>query len=290
MRGRSFHKAGDGVNQLIYMTGREGYTGPMPHAQATHGLRRLDPGGSGPLFRQARRELQRIVESGRFKPGDMLPSETVIARALGISVGTLRKAVDELVHEHVLVRRQGKGTFVALHSDERFLFQFFHVESREDPAENAPREREYPNVECVAFTRARADEAEAAALRIKSGDPVIRIDNRLSLGGRAVVHDHLCIAAQTFKALGEKRFRERPGTIYSLYQSDFGITVLTARERARAAAASVQTARILGVPVGLPVLEVHRVALTFGDKPVEYRVSTIHTATHDYVSLLSKRS
>jgi GntR family transcriptional regulator len=263
----------------------------MSTTHASHGIRPLDPGGMGPLYRQARRELQRVVESGRFRPGDMLPSETVIATAMGISVGTLRNAVDELVHEHVLVRRQGKGTFVTLHSDERFLFQFFHVEARADfPAESAPREREYPKVECVAFGRARADEAEAAALRIKPGDPVIRIDNRLSLGGRAVVHDHLSIAAHTFKALSEKRFRERPGTIYSLYQSDFGITVLTARERVRAAAASAQTARILGVALGSPVLEVHRVALTFGDKPVEYRISTIHTATHDYVSLLSKRA
>jgi GntR family transcriptional regulator len=273
------------------MTGREDYTDEMPNTHTSHGIRRLDPGGTGPLYRQARRELQRVVESGRFRPGDMLPSETVIAAALDISVGTLRKAVDELVHEHVLVRRQGKGTFVALHTDERFLFQFFHVEARQDFAgESTPREREYPKVECVGFARARADEAQAAALRIKAGDPVIRIDNRLSLGGRAVVHDRLCIAAHAFRALSETRFRERPGTIYSLYQSDFGITVLTARERARAAAAGVETARILGVPVGMPVLEVHRVALTFGDKPVEYRVSIINTAAHDYVSLLSKRA
>src|SRR5205823_1892654 len=114
-------------------------------------------------------------------------------------------------------RRQGKGTFVALHSEERFLFQFFHIEAREQfPAEQAIGEREYPKVECVGFARARADEAEAATLRLKAGDPVIRIDNRLSLGGRAVVHDHLVIAGQMFKGLTEKHFRERPGTIYSL--------------------------------------------------------------------------
>ena len=246
--------------------------------------------GPGPLYRQAKRELQRVVEGGRYGPGDTLPSESVIAAALGISIGTLRKAVDELVHEHVLVRRQGKGTFVALHNDDRFLFQFFHVEPRgEFPAADEPREREYPQVECVAFVRGRADEAEAAALRIKPGDPVVRIDNRLSLSGRAVVHDRLVLAGQTFRGLTEKRFLERPSTIYNLYQTDHGITVLRARERARATAAGRETARILGVPLGRPVLEVHRVALTFGDKPVEYRISTINTANHDYVSLLSKR-
>ena len=254
------------------------------------GLRHLLASGPGPLYRQAKRELQRVVENGFYQPGDTLPSESEIARTLGVSIGTLRKAVDELVHEHVLVRRQGKGTFVALHSNDRFLFQFFHVEAREDAlATETPREREYPQVDCVGFVRARAEEAEAAALRVKPGEPVIRIDNRLSLAGRAVVHDRLAIVAQTFKGLTEKRFMERPGTIYNFYQAEHGITVLRARERARAVAASRETARILGVAVGLPVLEVHRVALTFGDKPVEYRVSTINTASHDYVSLLSTR-
>jgi GntR family transcriptional regulator len=254
-----------------------------------HGLLPLDPSGPGPLYRQAKRELQRVVEAGRFAPGDTLPAEAVIARALGVSIGTLRKAVDELVHEHLLVRRQGKGTFVALHNEARFLFQFFHVEPRDDGL-GAREPARLPAVECVAFARGRAEEAEAAALLVKPGDAVLRMENRLSLEGRPVVHDRLVVPAPLFKGLTEKRFRDRPGTIYSLYQGDHGITVLRARERARAAAAGRDTARVLGVAVGLPVLEVHRVALTFGERPVEYRISTIDTRRHDYVSLLSKGS
>lgn len=260
-------------------------------SSSSDGLQAPDPGAAAPLYRQVRRELQRVVESGRYAPGDALPSESELARALGVSIGTLRKAVDELVHEHVLVRRQGKGTFVAQHNDARFMFQFFHVEPREEfPAASELREREYPQVDCVGFARARADELQAAALRMRAGDPVLRIDNRLSLAGRAVVHDRLVISANLFRGLTERRFLERPGTIYSLYQTDYGITVLRARERVRATAANRETARILGVPVGLPVLEVHRVALSFGDRPVEYRLSTINTAAHDYVHLLSERA
>jgi GntR family transcriptional regulator len=266
------------------------YTAAVAPRSPSHGLQALAAGPSGPLYRMAKRELQRVVESGRYGPGETLPSESVIAAALGVSIGTLRKAVDELVHEHVLVRRQGKGTFVALHNDDRFLFQFFHIEARDEfPVADDLREREYPQVECVGFTRGRADEAEASALRIKPGDPVVRIANRLSLAGRPVVHDRLVVSAHTFRGLNEKRFRERPSTIYNLYQTDHGITVLRARERARARPADRETARILGVAVGLPVLEVHRIALTFGDKPVEYRISTINTASHDYVSLLAKQ-
>jgi GntR family transcriptional regulator len=250
------------------------------------GLAPLAASGTGPLYRQVKRELQGLIERGRYAPGDTLPSETAIARTLGVSIGTLRRAVDELVHENLLVRRQGRGTFVALHNNERFLFQFFQVEPRPEPGQESPREREYPRVECLAFGRARADENEASALRLRPGEGVLRIDNRLSLNGRPVVHDRITLPAADFRGLGEKRFRERPGTIYSLYQTAFGITVLCARERVRAAAAGAETGRVLGIAPGQPVLEVRRLALTFGDKPVELRISTIHTAAHDYVTLL----
>ncbi len=249
----------------------------------------LADAGSAPLYRLVKRQLQALIESGRCPPGEALPNETAIANAMQVSIGTLRRAVDELVHEHVLVRRQGKGTFVALHGNERFLFHFFHIEPRPDPRfAELPGSAEYPLVESLGFERERAGEIDAGALRIKPGDPVIRFDNRLSLAGRAVVHDRITISAQLFKGLSEKRLRDRPSTIYSLYQTEFGITVLHAKERTRAVAADRTTARQLGVPMGQAVLEVHRIALTFGDKPVEYRISTINTQLHDYVSMLSK--
>ena len=248
---------------------------------ATPGLRALAPAGVGPLYRQVKRELQRLVESGHYGPGDTLPSEATLARALGVSIGTLRKAVDELAHEHLLVRRQGKGTYVALHNDDRFLFQFFHVE-RSDGL------RESPVVELIGFERQRSEPEAAEALGLKEGDPVWLAENRLSLQGRPVVHDRIALPAQLFKGLTEKRLRERPGTIYQLYQSAFGITVVRAAERARAVAADRTAARVLGVAPGAPVMQVRRTALGFGNRPVEYRVSTINTARHDYVHLLSR--
>jgi len=251
----------------------------------------LSHGGDTPLYRQVKRVLLGLIESGACRPGQALPNETTIAQGLEVSVGTLRRAVDELVHEHVLVRRQGKGTYVAQHNSERFMFQFFHVEPRADVRfGEVVQQVEYPNVECVSFERDRATEQDAAALRIKPGEAVIRFENRLSLGGRAVVHDRIVVPATMFKGLNEKRLLDRPSTIYSLYQTEFGITVLGAQERARAVAADRVTARVLGLAAGLPVLEVHRVAMTFGERPVEYRVSTIHTLLHDYVSVRSRNS
>lgn len=234
-----------------------------------------------PLYRVVKRSLLTAIESGGCAPGQTLPSETEIAGAMGVSIGTLRRAVDELAAEHILVRRQGRGTFVATHGTDRFLFQFFHVE-RTDGL------REAPVVELVSFERTRADDEPAQALQLRVGDAVIRIENRLRLQGSAVIYDRLTLPATLFKGLTEKRFRERPGTIYQFYQSDFGITVVHASERARATAADRHAARVLGLPPGQPVMRVRRTAFTFGERPVEHRVSIIDTAHHDYVHQLSR--
>jgi GntR family transcriptional regulator len=249
---------------------------PAPHFEA------IAPEAAGmPLYRVVKRSLLQAIESGAFPPGETLPSESEIAGQMGISIGTLRRAVDELAAEHILVRRQGRGTFVATHNTDRFLFQFFHVE-RDDGR------REAPVVDLVSFERVRAEEEPAQALQLRAGDPVIQIENRLRLQGTAVIYDRLTLPATLFKGLTEKRFRERPSTIYQLYQSDFGITVVRAQERARARAADRNAARVLGLAVGVPVMQVNRAALTFGDRPVEHRVSIINTAHHDYVNLLSR--
>jgi GntR family transcriptional regulator len=244
--------------------------------------------GSGALYLQVKRALLARIESQMWPPGECLPSETVIAGDLGVSIGTLRRAVDELVHEQVLVRRQGKGTFVALHSRDRYLFQFFRVEPRADRfGGSAPGPREYPQVECLSFERQRADEAAADALRLRVGDPVYTIHNRLSLQRRPVVLDQIVISATLFKGLNEKRYLERSSTIYNFYQTEFGITVLHARERARAVVASREVMRRLGLPAGSPLIEVQRLACSFGQRPVEWRTSLIHTQQHDYVSDVS---
>ena len=234
-----------------------------------------------PLYRAVKRELLRTIETGGVAPGDALPSETQLAGDFGVSVGTLRRAVDDLVAEHILVRRQGRGTFVATHTSDRFLFQFFHVE-RNDGL------REAPVVELVSFERTRLEDEAAESLGLKPGESALHIENRLLLQGRPVVHDKLVIPAALFRGLTEKRWRERPSTIYHLYQTEFGISVVRAQERLRAVGADRAAARVLGMPLGQPMLQVRRIALALNGQPVEWRVSTIATSHHDYVNLLSR--
>jgi len=254
----------------------------MPAALSEPVFAPIAPDAAGmPLYRVVKASLLRAIGDGRYPPGTPLPSESELAAAFEVSIGTLRKAVDELAAEHILVRRQGRGTFVATHTTDRFLFQFFHVE-RNDGL------REAPTVELVSFERLRADDEPARALQLRAGDPVFQIEHRLLLQGSAVIYDRLTVPTAAFKGLTEKRVRDWPGTLYQLYQAEFGITVVRALDRARASAADRSASRVLGLPVGVPVMQVRRTALTFADRPVEHRLSVINTAHHDYVNQLSR--
>jgi GntR family transcriptional regulator len=254
----------------------------MPAATPVPVFEPIAPEAAGmPLYRVVKRALLRAVASGACAPGSALPSESELAASLAVSIGTLRKAVDELAAEHIVVRRQGRGTFVATHTADRLLFQFF-------PLERDDGRREAPRVEWLSFERARAAGDAARRLALREGEPVLQIESSVSLQGAAVLHERLTLPAALFKGLSEKRLRDWPGTLYQLYQAEFGVTVVRALERARAIGADRATARVLGLAPAAPVLQVRRTALSFGDRPVEYRVSLIDTTHHDYVNELAR--
>lgn len=229
------------------------------------------------LYRQVKRQLIADIQSGVAAPGAALPNETDLARRFNVSIGTVRRAVDELVTEHVLVRQQGRGTFVGKLDRERFMFQFFKISGRDGTSE-------FPQVCLHAFSRSRATQEEAQTLGLHGTQPVFRIDNVLSLKGRPVIHDHIVIAAAMFPGLTKHVFTERSATIYGLYQSAFGITIVEADERVRAELVSLESARLLDLPSGMPVLRIERVAYTFDRKPAEFRISVVDTRDVDYVS------
>jgi GntR family transcriptional regulator len=236
---------------------------------------------AAPLYKEVKRLLTAGLQAREWQPGEALPSETRLAQRFHVSIGTLRKAVDELVAEQVLVRQQGRGTFVGTHGPSRLMFQFFRIV-------RADGERQLPEPELLGFERDRAAAHEAAALRIQPGERVLRVRNLLRLGGEPIVLDDIVLAQRLFPDLGERTFRERESTIYSLYQTRYGINVVHASERLRAAAADRASARILKLEPAAPLLEIHRVAMTYHSAPVELRRSLVNTRHHAYSSELGK--
>lgn len=264
-----------------------------PAPSPASGSARLSPApaaaarlGDGPLYLGLQRSLARALADRRWAPGSTLPSETRLAAEHGVSIGTVRKAIDSLVDGGMLVRRQGRGTFVASHTPDR-LFHFFHVVAREAPA-GSPRE--LPSTRLLSFRQARATQAVAAALAIAPGARVLQVENLLHLRGRPVLLDEITVSAALFPRLDRARFEQREGTIYGLYESDYGIDVVRSTERLSAVACPAKVAKRLGLAAGGPVLRIRRVAYGWGDRPVEHRISWVDTRSHDYLSDLWKRS
>ena len=234
-----------------------------------------------PLYKEVKRRLTRGLAAGEWKPGAAIPSEAKLAERFNVSIGTIRKAIDELVAERILLRQQGRGTFVATHTEDRTLFYFFHIVGKDGS-------REVPTIDMLSFKKARANAVEEEYLGVPRGSTVFHIQNVLKLGGKPVVFDSISVPAFLFPDLDDKVFAGRDGTIYGLYQARYGISVLRISERLAAARPPQQAASILALAPETPALTIRRVAYTYDDTPVEYRVSWVNTESHEYLSDLWK--
>jgi GntR family transcriptional regulator len=228
-----------------------------------------------PLYREVKHKLMESLREGEWKPGETIPAEKRLCERFGVSVGTLRKAVDELTAENILIRHQGRGTFVASHSQDRYMFGFFHI---------CPKDgrKEYPQVEFIGLSKERADSDSAKRLGVSKGAKLIRIVNRLSLVGRPVIIDEILLPERFFAGLTEEQVRERHTTLYQLYQDSFGVAVLRTEERLDAGGANAEVAGLLDLPEGTPLLHVVRRAMSFQDEVVELRHSYVLTTDHEY--------
>lgn len=233
-----------------------------------------------PLYQQIKQLILRGLEQGDWKPGELIPSETELAGRFGVSQGTVRKAIDELSAENILVRRQGKGTFVATHHEPRAQFRFLRLLPDSGEAE-------HPRNHIVECRRTRATAEIAKLLEIRTGDSVVLIRRTLEFQGRSLVIDDIWLPGAIFKGLTAERLAEYSGPMYALFEQEFGTKMLRADERLRAVAADDVAAGLLGVPAGTPLLSVERVSYTYGDRPVEVRKGLYLTTDHHYHNELS---
>jgi GntR family transcriptional regulator len=236
--------------------------------------------GFNPLYKEVKIRLTRGLAAGEWKAGEAIPSESRLAERFDVSIGTIRKAIDELVAERILLRQQGRGTFVATHTEDRTLFYFFHIVGKDGS-------RELPQTEMLSFRKAGATAVEEQQLRIGRGERTIRVQNLLKLGGKPVIFDELSVPAALLGDITESEFRNRDGTIYGLYQAR-GISVIRISERLSAACPSPKVASLLGLGKDTPALAIKRVAYTYDDTPVEYRVSWVNTEHHEYLNDLAR--
>lgn len=228
-----------------------------------------------PLYQQIKALITQSLQSGEWKPGELIPSEVELANRFKVSQGTVRKAIDELAAENLVMRKQGKGTFVATHHEARAHFRFLKLM----PDEGVPH---YPESKFIEVKRMRAPADVARLLDLKSGDAVIFIKRVQSFGSVPTIVEEMWLPGVTFKGLTAERLVEYKGPMYGLFESEFGTRMIRATEKIRAVCADDSVAALLHIAAGTPLLASERVSFTYGDKPVELRRGQYLTERHHY--------
>ena len=226
-----------------------------------------------PLYAQVKSAMIRRIVNGGWKPGSILPSEMRLADEFGVSQGTVRKALDDLAARKIIIRRQGKGTFVTEHDPHGALFHFTRLVGKD----GIPQLSKSQVLSCEEAVPTATD---VERLSLSPGAMVIRILRlRLYDGGPTTV-ETIVVPAHIFPGLGEDG--NVPNDLYMLYDSRYGIGVTNVEERLRAVGANDEDARLLGVKPGVPLLEIDRTAYASDGTAVERRRYRCETTTHDY--------
>ena len=236
-----------------------------------------------PLYQQIKALILQSLQQGEWKPGEAIPSEMDLAARFRVSQGTVRKAIDELAAENLVMRRQGKGTFVATHAEQHVQYRFLKLlPDTGDASVEGPAQRTVLDCRRV---RASADVARALALR--SGDPVVQARRILSFAGEPTILEDIWLPGQAFKGLTAEQMANYQGPTYAMFELDFGVRMVRAEEKIRAVLADGEQAQLLHTPAGTPLLSVERTAYTYNDVPMELRRGLYRTDTHHYHNELS---
>jgi len=241
----------------------------------------LTPSASfSPLYQQIKALILASLQAAEWLPGALIPSEMELAARYSVSQGTVRKAIDELAAQNLLVRRQGKGTFVATHHEEDWQYRFLHLVPDEG--------QKFPLVsQFLACKQIKANLNDAHLLKLKAGEPLIQVNRVQSFAGKPIVFEEILLPELRFKDLDLAMLHEWSGPVYALYETRFATHMVRAEEKIKAIAADAQLSTHLHLPAGHPVLLVERLAFTYGNKPVEIRRARYDTTQQHYQNMLN---
>ena len=257
-------------------------TSPLPSDTGTGAPDAGTPAFS-PLYQQIKGLILQSLQVGEWKPGEMIPSEMDLAARFRVSQGTVRKAIDELATENLLVRRQGKGTFVATHAEQHVQYRFLRLVP-DVGAPGAETQAERTILEC---RRVRASAEVARLLGLRSGDTVVQVRRVLSFEGEPTILEDMWLPGTAFKGISAERLASWRGATYAMFELEFGVRMVRAEERLRAVAADAEQTKLLRVAKGHPLLSVERIALTYNDVPMELRRGLYRTDSRHYRNDLS---
>ncbi len=219
-----------------------------------------------PLYLQVRDLLAQRIAKGDWKPGAMLPSEDELARQLGVSMGTMRKALDGLEEERMVLRRQGHGTSVVDQTSAAMLNRFNKVVDESGRPIGT-------DIETLRQTTRPADANERERLRLDVGEAIVRRERLWRERGRPLMYEEASLALGKFPGL---RVEDIGNYCLPALAQRCGVHLASAQEEVTLAAATPIAAKHLAIAPGAPLLRLDRVVFAEREQPVEWRVALCH--------------
>lgn len=236
------------------------------------------PGFSGPLYAQVASYLRERITSSTWSPMAPLPNEAALAKDIGVSVGTVRKALEILEEERLIQRRQGRGTFVVDAADEAENERFVSL--------TAGGRKLKGEVTSLNSEITSADNEAANHLGIRPGARVIRIDLTWRAGHGVKVIERITVSEARFPSLESALSLPIP-FLFPIYRRKYKTVVHSVNERAVCLAADADICHPLGVGEGQPVLRVERYARVRTRECVEWSVRTMCLGSASYTGVSS---
>lgn len=226
----------------------------------------LDLQSEKPLYLQLAEVVKSRIAEKEWELGMMIPSENQLAKDFNISVGTVKNALNALVTDGVLFRRQGKGTFVASPDFSKSFSRFFRYDWRREDR------TEIPGSKILAINQMPASPQITEKLQLDPAEEVYWLKRVRTIQNKPFVLEDIYISARRFKGIDSLSLDQR--LLYPIYNDQFSTPVIWAEEYLQPEAANIEVAEILGIQFRDPVMRIERFAYTYGEVPVEWRCST----------------
>lgn len=226
-------------------------------------IRKSDP---MPYYAQLAEILRAQIHQGRWKPGDLLPSEAQLCETYAISRTAVRQALDELVDAGLVQKEKGRGTFVSQPKVAEFVVQelrgFF---------EEMTQRGEEVHTDILDQAIVTAPPHVVPELQLSMGDECVSLDRirRIDHTPIVVVHTHL--PAARFAELADRDMRE--ASLYGILSDEFDVHPGGGRRRFEAVSADDDIAAALEISPGDAVLKLTAVNFDQHDAPFEHFVA-----------------
>ena len=234
----------------------------------------LDPSQHQPLYQQLQRAIREAIDARRLSPDDALPAERQIASELAISRITVRKAIDGLVEEGLLVRRQGSGNFVAARIEKNFA----RITSFSEDMRARGRT---PRSEWLKRAQGSVSPEESLALRLSPGTPVYRFHRIRFADDAPMSLEYTTVSANALPSMDAVQ-----SSLYEALEAA-GNRPVRALQRLRALLLNPEQARLLHARPGDAGLLVERVGYLRNGEAIEFSQSYYRGDTYDFVAELS---